>query len=115
MSSTVDRSARAKLEQTIIDQSWQVDTSLIDATWLDSLEFNEFMQAWDDLGSYYEANPDDGQIGIEALQEHFSFTRLLRTVSEHEEYDSDRQQQAAAVLKELEQIMDGITSSRRRS
>ena len=106
---------RAELEQNIVATSWQVDTSMIDGTWLDSIEFDEFMQAWDELSDYYADHPEDRQIDGAALEEYRTFTRLLQIVSEHQEYDSDRQQQAAAVLKELDQIMDGIMSSKQRS
>lgn len=108
--------ARSAIERDIIAKSWQVDTSEIDGTWLDTLEFAAFQQAWDDLADYYRESSGDTQISLAVLREYVTFTRLLRTVMLHDEYDVDRQQQAEAALKVLEQTVEEmIRSTERRS
>lgn len=102
---------RSAIERDIVVKSWQVDTSEIDATWLDSLAFYDLQQAWSNLEDYYAAHPDDMQIGIEVIQEYASFTRLLRNVMTHDAYDEDRQQQAATELKAMEQVIEAIGRS----
>lgn len=108
MSTTENRLTRAELEQNIIDKSWQVDISLIDAAWLESIEFHEFMRAWSDLVAYYEVNPEDTQIGVEVLREYVDFTRLLRNIMVNEAYDEDRRKQSEDELKGIEFKLEEI-------
>lgn len=102
---------RSAIERDIVAKSWQVDTSEIDAVWLDSLEFYDLQQVWEALEDYYAAHPEDTQISVEVVQEYASFTRLLRNVMTHDAYDEDRRQQAGAALKSLEQVIEAIGRS----
>jgi hypothetical protein len=105
---------KEQLKSQLIEQADTVAVSQSDDQWIESKEFDAFLDVWRDLARYYESNPADVSIDPEVIQEYLHFTALIRKMFLQNKITQDRFESAVDALTSLEgylqEILTGIIS-----
>jgi hypothetical protein len=96
---------RRQIESSLLSCARKVDTS--DKNWLDSQPFAQFIDAWHSLAHYYDWNQDT-TLDAHVLKLYMRYAVLLRQTFEDTRAPQRRRQRAKAILRDLNQHLDGV-------
>lgn len=93
-------STREELESQIVDTADQIWVDRSKSDWIQSQEFDDFIEAWRML-AYWHGQNTDAVIGMEAIKEYVNFSVIFRKMMLNERLTPEDRERAESGLGRL--------------